>query len=76
MNEFNPSKAAEAQRKLCEEKGYPKFAPGSGVCYSCGRNIYTEIKSKHGDYSNGISVEAAAKSLVTGCPHCQRSYCD
>ena len=86
METFDRQKAIIAQRKLCEEKGYPHFAPENGVCWRCHKNIYDEIKEEGRDwrtgkpngkfYTHGISVERAAKELVTGCPHCNRSYCD
>ena len=74
MAEFNVSKASKAQKELQTAKNYPDFAPSSGRCYSCNRNIYDEID--HGTYKTGISVERASKELITGCPHCHRSYCD
>ena len=75
---FNLSEARTAQKKHCAEKGLPHFAPSSGICYSCRKNIYEEIKhpdTGHGEYTTGISVEEAS-SHVTGCPHCHYSYCD
>ena len=54
------AEAKQAQRTLCEDKGYPHFAPYNGQC-QCGKNIYT----RH----NG-------KGHITGCPHCGKSYCD
>lgn len=54
-------KSIEAQKKLCQEKQYPHFAPQNGICWSCNRQIF-EIET-------GLS-------LVTGCPFCHRSYCD
>jgi ribosomal protein S27AE len=71
---FDISKSIEAQREFCERTGAPHFAPHKGVCWKCGRNIYNEVDK--GTYKTGISVEAAASRLVTGCPHCNRSYCD
>ena len=71
---FNTAKAIEAQRKYCKEKGYPHFAPYDGRCYSCNKDIYSEID--HGTYKTGISVESAGSELIIGCPHCNRSYCD
>jgi len=56
--------AIKAQEKLCEERGLPHFAPRSGVCWSCQRQIY----DPDGGY-NGAS-------FVTGCCWCHRSYCD
>ena len=71
---FNVNEACKAQKTLCEENKYPDFAPSSGRCYSCGQNIYTQID--HGTHKTGISVERATRELITGCPHCHRSYCD
>ena len=74
METFNVNKAAQAQKELQASKNYPDFAPISGKCWSCGKNIYEQID--HGKYKTGISVEKASTELVTGCPHCNRSYCD
>lgn len=76
MDEYDVIKACAAQAKLIKEKEYPSFPPSNGQCWSCGKNIYDKIKSTHGDHFVGITVESAGKSLVTGCPHCHRSYCD
>jgi len=43
----------------------PHFAPKSGVCFCCSKQIYKRI-----------SVEKASTELITGCPWCSRSYCD
>lgn len=53
--------AKKAQERLCGEKQLPLFAPYSGVCWSCGRQIYEELDGT---------------SHVTGCPYCHRSYCE
>ena len=55
----------EAQEKYCKEHKAPHFAPHSGICWSCNKQIYEKI-----------SLEKAATELITGCPHCNRSYCD
>lgn len=77
---YNPAKAREAQEKYCNETGTPHFAPNSGRCWKCGQNIYEQIEkiSRYSDktYTTGISVEEARERLVTGCPHCNRSYVD
>jgi len=93
---FDVIKAKQAQYKLCEENNYPNFAPGSGVCWKCHKNIYKPIGWKVEKLPNGlpikrvqvpigstemelitgITVEKASKELVTGCPHCHKSYCD
>lgn len=71
---FDSAKARKAQADLCKEKNYPHFAPLSGVCWNCKKDIYQQID--RGTYKTGISVEQATESLITGCPHCNRSYCD
>lgn len=71
---FDSNLARAAQEKLCKEKQLPHFAPSSGVCYACKKNIYQQLD--RGSYKTGISVEKAELSLITGCPHCNRSYCD
>ena len=75
---FDRQKAIEAQSNYCKEKGFPHFAPSYGNCWYCKRNIYEERKYEAcgRTYSTGISVEKAGTELVTGCPHCNRSYCD
>ena len=74
LETFNSDEARKAQKKLQEEKGYPDFAPSDGRCFKCKKDIYTQID--RGPYKTGISVEKAGRSLITGCPHCNRSYCD
>ncbi|PIF44332.1 hypothetical protein CLU96_1276 [Chryseobacterium sp. 52] len=81
---FNIVEAAKAQKQYCDENPSPHFAPTSGRCWSCSRNIYEAVNHKgsewngvkYPDYVTGISVEKAGRELVTGCPHCNRSYCD
>ena len=74
MEHFNSDEAKKAQEKYCEEKVYPHFAPLNGRCYCCNNDIYTQID--RGSYKTGISVEKAGSTLITGCPHCKRTYCD
>jgi len=71
---FDIKKACEAQGKFVNERDYPYFAPMDGRCYKCGHNIYAKIQ--HGDYFTGYSVETASSLLITGCPHCNISYCE
>lgn len=73
---FDKYRAMEAQKKLCEENGWPHFAPTNGRCWRCGKNIYEKSVNTLTGQESGISVEYAATRLVTGCPHCNRSYCD
>jgi hypothetical protein len=64
---FNKGLAMEAQFEYCKKEGFPVFAPASGNCWNCGRNIYGK---------GGISVFRASRKLITGCPYCRISYCD
>lgn len=54
-----------AQNAYAEKMDYPHFAPNNGICWSCNKQIY-EL----------ISFEKAGSSLITGCPHCFKSYCE
>jgi hypothetical protein len=81
MSDYNIEESIKAQDKLCKEQGYPQFAPKNGVCWNCSQNIYSQGKrvwrgNSDEQVSEGISTDAATKELVTGCPHCFRSYCD
>ena len=77
MAEFDRDKAIEAQKKYCAENRLPRFAPDNGWC-RCGKNIYERHLNTtfRLAYYSGISVEQAGEELITGCPHCQRTYCD
>ncbi len=59
------------------------FAPKDGRCFCCKQQIYSADgqaslggRRPTGRKVEGISVEQARKSLVTGCPFCHRSYVD
>lgn len=73
---FNVSESMAAQKRYCEEESYPHFAPEDGICWKCNQRIYAEGKNRMGNPSKGISVEKAGSVLITGCPHCNWSYCD
>lgn len=75
---YNHEKAVKAQEDYCKNSGSPHFAPANGTCRKCKLSIYEEIEHIGGksSYKTGISVEAAGAGLVTGCPHCNKSYCD
>ena len=66
------------QKKYCEENGYPMFAPPDGVCYFCGKNIYSPRLAKgyggHKETYTGIPTFRAGCILITGCPHCNYSF--
>lgn len=88
MAEYDVMKAAQAQKEYQERTGSPKFPPAFGTCWSCRKNIYElhywkfeqgQKRATNEDDSTlktGITVKEAGESLVTGCPHCNRSYCD
>lgn len=44
------------------------FAPRNGICWNCGRNITKGEKA--------ITLEQLGDYIITGCPYCNRSYCD
>lgn len=72
---YDAKVAAYLQYKHCADSGHLLFAPNDGRCYHCGRNIYEPVKRKDGT-ETGITVEAAGKTVVTGCPHCNYSFCE
>jgi hypothetical protein len=73
---FNVLYSMVAQERYCKEKEYPNFVPNNGICWKCNQQIYAEGKNRMGNLSKGISVEKAGSELITGCPHCNWSYCD
>lgn len=62
-----PEKASLAQAAYCKEKNTPLFAPPSGLCWRCGRNIYSK---------DGYTVKEAKTELITSCPFCHGSFID
>ena len=66
--------AIAAQKKYCEDNHDPLFAPDDGFCTSCGQQIYADVPDSWGT-SHGYA-RRADKELITGCPHCHRSYID
>ena len=72
---FDPVKAAKAQAEYCEKNEMPNFASYNGTCWRCGRNIYLPINGSGGKIF-GYTVEEAGKRLITGCPHCNATFCD
>lgn len=72
---FDPKKAIAAQHEYCEANECPEFAPRDGRCYRCGRNIYLPTNASNGAVF-GVTVEQAGNRLITGCPHCNYSFCD
>ena len=55
------------QEEYCRKNKVPFFAPyKTGYCWSCGKQIF------NGSDENGYYSE----HLITGCPHCHRSFVD
>ena len=54
-----------AQIKHCffETKTRSLYAPFDGICFFCEQDIYEAI-----DY------DTARETIITGCPHCHRSF--
>lgn len=76
-------KCIQAQREYASKNRAPYFAPGDGFCWKCKRNIYQNYKIIslsngliYSQISDGYSLNRASSELITGCPHCSRSYCD
>ena len=65
---YSTDEAIKAQEEYCEQRKVPHFAPYSGRCYSCGKDIYSA--------PYGYTVEYAKNRLITGCPYCRASYVD
>lgn len=63
----------KCRRNIYQQIGWKYERTSSGVEI---RRIAVPLNSPELEYTTGISVEKAATSLVTGCPHCYRSYCD
>lgn len=65
------------QKKYCEQRNLPMFAPSDGICYNCRRNIYLPHSNsgKPNTYT-GIPAFRAGCFLITGCPHCNYSFCE
>lgn len=65
------------QQNYCNKHNLPMFAPSDGICYHCGRNIYLphSESGKPGTYT-GIPTFRAGCYHITGCPHCNYSFCD
>ncbi|MCR6112729.1 hypothetical protein HXA35_20575 [Bacillus sp. A301a_S52] len=88
MSKYNVLESRNAQSEYQERTGSPDFPPQSGRCWNCNKNIYephhwriengrkVPATEENSTMTTGITVEKASNQLVTGCPHCNRSYCD
>lgn len=68
------------QRNYCERNALPHFAPFDGICWCCHKNIYSPVAVRNpitGEYTyTGIPTYRAGCQLITGCPHCNYSFCN
>lgn len=77
MKTYDAVKAIEAQKRYCDERKCPYFAPPNGWCSRCGRNIFEPYTYRREPLVTiGISVEEAGSKLITGCPHCGATFVD
>ena len=44
------------------------FVPNDGICWNCHKDIT--------DGDNGITIDKLGNNIITGCPHCYKSFCD
>lgn len=80
--EFDVQKSISAQLNLVEESSLPHFAPESGVCEKCNKNIYepaNQPKSLFWNQSSetittGIPTVRAGRLLIVNCPHCHHDF--
>lgn len=65
MSESEPTvqDKVEAQREYRKRTKSPCFGPDSGVCWKCGKQVFSIL-----------SLNSASNSLLTGCPCCYCSY--
>lgn len=72
MNEhFSVVDAYNAQLKYCEEHNAPMFVPHMGICFCCGKSVFSKTQN-----AGTWSVERSGKDLITGCPFCGTSFVD
>jgi uncharacterized protein YigE (DUF2233 family) len=58
---FDVAESIKAQSDYQKKTGNPDFAPRSGICYSCGTQIYQRMEIESGDkkWYSGVSTEKA-----------------
>lgn len=68
IEEYETYACVVAQRRYCDEHNLPHFAPNSGICYRCKRQIYAG--------PNGWTYDQAGAKMITYCPYCNASFDD
>ena len=80
MSKYNKNKSIILQKEYCKKNDDILFAPKSGNCFRCHKNIYeahTRTKMTFGEekeITTGITTEKAKSEAITGCPHCNYSF--
>ena len=66
------------QKQFQVEKNCPNFLPQNGRCWKCGKNVFEKYENNYSrrTFFTGIDTKRAGEELFTGCPHCNKSYCD
>lgn len=71
--------ASKLQQEYCDTHQLPMFAPATGWCPKCSKNIYMPQTHYGKDGTvliTGVTLTEAVTSLITCCPHCNYSFCD
>jgi hypothetical protein len=55
---------AAAYAEIHQQAGFPLFFPPDGICSACNQQIFAVLDPAKNNYP------------ITGCPICNRSYCD
>ena len=58
-------RAKQRQLDYCDKHSLPYFVPYSGICPSCGADVY-----------DVLGEEKSGEELITCCPKCHTSFCD
>ena len=73
MKLYDWREAEKAQKKYCGANGLPCFAPPGGICFGCGKPIYTARVGTDGTIT-GYDIFTSGGKLITSCPHCHKSF--
>jgi len=80
---YDTEKAIEAQNYYCYKNEIINFSPEDGSCFFCGKNIFekrlitpTRVAETLKPRYSGIDVATAGEELITGCPHCNKTFID
>lgn len=63
----------KCKRNIYEPVGWKNEYDSYGIPL---KRVQVALDSPEKEFETGITVEKAGKTLITGCPHCNKSYCD